>query len=93
MQDVKLEGSPENLTTPQSGDFLKSPTSLEVDQSNFINQFMKKGAKKELDLNNLRDELTRFHQKKSNGIILLRNSLTSRTHDKNLRIQDSTMNL
>ena len=70
-QDVKLAGSPENLTTTQSGDFLKSPTSLEADQSHFINQFMKKGAKKELDLNNLREELTRFHQKKSNGNELL----------------------
>ena len=70
-QDVKLVGSPENLTQPQSGDFLKSPTSLEVDQSHFINQFMKKGAKKELDLNNLRDELSRFYQKKSNGNELL----------------------
>ena len=71
MQDVKLVGSPENLTTPQSGDLIKSPMSLEVDQSHFINQFMKEGAKKELDLNNLRDELTRFHQKKSNGNELL----------------------
>ena len=70
-QDVKLVGSLENLNQPQSGDFLKSPTSLEVDQSDFINQFMKKGAKKELDLNNLRDELTRFHQKKSNRNELL----------------------
>ena len=71
LQDVKLADSPENSTTPQIGDFLKSPTTLEVDQSHFINQFIKEGAKKELDLNDLKDELSRYYEKKSNGNELL----------------------
>ena len=71
LQDVKLADSPENSTTPQIGDFLKSPTTLEVNQSHFINQFIKEGAKKELDLNDLKDELSRYYEKKSNGNELL----------------------